>query len=526
MTIAHHAAYAANAAHPSLPSRPLLPPTIFPLLVTLLKLSQVTKRYPGVTALDEVDFALHAGTVHALVGENGAGKSTLLRIIGGATSPNAGGIRLRDESVTFRSPRDALGRGITVIHQEMALVPHLGADANVFLGMEHSSWGTLAKATMREQAGSALESLGFDRDPSTPVERLSVAQQQLVEIARALVRETDVIAFDEPTATLTPHEADHLFAQIDILRSNGVGVIFVSHRLDEVRRIADVVTVLRDGRQVRTGTAQSVTDAELIRAMVGRDVEYQRLNAAGPPEGKPFVEVRSLTRDPRFRDVSFEIRRGEIVGLAGLVGSGRTEVARALAGIDQWDCGQVVLNGSNYKPRSPREAIDRGVVYSSEDRKRDGLVMSMLVRENVTLPVLNRFSSRGVINRRDEAGAATEVAEDVELRPPNIERSVATLSGGNQQKVVFAKSMLANADVLLLDEPTRGVDVGAKVELHKQIRALADRGKAVLVISSELPEILALSDRVVVLRDGHVAGCLAADELSGETIMALAVAAA
>jgi len=494
--------------------------------VNVLELYGTTKRYPGVTALDAADFYLESGTVHALVGENGAGKSTLLRVIAGATRPDSGEIRVDDRPVAFHNPRDALRYGITVIYQELALVPHLGADANVFLGMEPSRWGILDLQRMRRLAGAALQSLGFDSDPSIPVRKLSVAQRQLVEIARALVRKTRVIALDEPTATLTPHETDHLFEQIRCLQSNGVGVVFVSHRLDEVRQIADSITVLRDGRVVWAGAKSQTTDRELIRAMVGREVEYQRLEPNRLPEERPCVSVRNLTRGSSYRAVSLDIRRGEIVGLAGLVGSGRTEVARAIAGIDTYDSGQMFLDGTPYTPKTPREAIDRGVVYFSEDRKGEGLILGMRVRENVTLPVIENFSRRGVIDRRKEAASASRMIDDVALRPPDIEREVSTLSGGNQQKVVFAKGLLADADVVLLDEPTRGVDVGAKVELHQLIRALADNGKAVLVISSELPEILALADRVIVLREGRVTGSLTGEEMTNEAIIALAVAAA
>ena len=405
-------------------------------------------------------------------------------------------------------------------------MPHLSAEANVFLGMESTSWGILDRSEMSRAAGSALKSLGFANDPDTAVERLSVAQQQLVEIARALVRNTTIIAFDEPTATLTQHETDHLFAQIELLKRNGVGVIFVSHRLDEVRQVADFVTVLRDGLLVQTGPTAETTDRELIRAMVGRDVEYQRQEAGRGPDEQPILEVRALTREPRYRNVSFELRRGEIVALAGLVGSGRTEVARAIAGIDRWDNGQMIFEGSPFTPQTPRQAIDRGVVYFSEDRKREGLILGMSVRENVTLPVLDRYSKRGVVRIGEESNSAQAAVAEVDLRPPDIERNARTLSGGNQQKVVFAKGLLADADVLLLDEPTRGVDVGAKIELHRQIRALADRGKAILVISSELPEVLALADRVVVLREGNVAGILDRKEKTSEAILALAVAAA
>lgn len=492
--------------------------------MSLLQLRGITKRYPGVTALDSIDFEVEPGSVHALIGENGAGKSTLLKVIAGATQPNEGAIVAEGERVTFNIPRDALRRGITVIYQELALVPQLGADANIFLGMEFARGGLLDRNLMRERAQAALATLGLDIDPGTPASRLSVAQQQLVELARALVRDARLIALDEPTATLTPHEVDHLFEQVARLKSQGVGIIFVSHRLDEVRRIADKVTVLRDGQHVWTGAAADKSDAELIRAMVGRSVEYERQPPGRSPEDAPLLEVRGLTREPRFRDISFQLRRGEILGLAGLVGAGRTEVARALGGVDRWDEGTLVLDGRSYQPRSPRDAIARGVVYFPEDRKRDGLVLGMLVRENVTMPVLGNVSRAGVVDRAAEAGLAQEAVTGVDLRPPEIERGVLTLSGGNQQKVVIAKGLLAHADVLLFDEPTRGVDVGAKVELHREIRALADEGKAVLVVSSELPEILAIADRVVVLCEGNQAGELSQGEMDAERIMTLAVA--
>ena len=491
----------------------------------LLALTAVTKRFPGVVALDAVDLTVLAGRVHALVGENGAGKSTLLKIVAGAERPDAGTVALDGTRVSFAAPRDALSAGITVMYQELSLVPQLGADANIFLGMEPGRHGLLDRRGSAARAREALRSLRAEFDPSIPAGELSVAEQQLVELARALARDARLIALDEPTAALSHVEADRLFGQIRGLCARGIAVVFVSHRLEEVRRVADEITVLRDGRRVFSGAAAEIDDAGLIRQMVGRDVEYARLGSARPGAGDPVLEVHALGRRGRFSDVTLTVRRGEIVGLAGLVGAGRTDVARCIAGADPVHAGTMSLHGAPYRPATPREAIARGVVYLPEDRKTQGLVLGMRVRENVTLATLASFSRRGVIRPRAEREAASRQTRAVELRPPEIEREAGTLSGGNQQKVVLAKWLLADADVLIFDEPTRGVDVAAKSELHQLIRGLADAGKAVLVISSELPEVLALADRIVVMREGRVAGELAAAGATAEGILALALPA-
>jgi len=492
----------------------------------VLALEDITKRYPGVTALDQARLALAAGRVHGLVGENGAGKSTLLRILAGAAQPDAGRILLDGAPVRFQTPRQALEAGITVIYQELALVPALGADANLFLGMEPGRRGVLDRPAMREAAREILGRLGLSLpDPSVAVQDLSVAQQQLVELGRALARRARVIALDEPTATLTPGEVAHLFTQVRHLKDGGSAIVFVSHRLDEIRELADDLTILRDGETVWTGPANALDDAEVIRRMVGRDVEYARQPAGRSPATAPTLAVRGLGRAPAFRNADFAVHAGEIVALAGLVGAGRTELARCLAGIDRPDTGTMALEGVPYTPRSPRQALAHGVVYLPEDRKRDGLVPGLRVRENVTLSVLARWSPGGVVREGPERTAAQAATAQVQLRPPDIEREARTLSGGNQQKVLIARALLADAKVLIVDEPTRGVDVAAKTELHRQIRALADEGRAILIISSELPEVLALADRVVVMREGRITGTLSAADATAERIMQLAVAA-
>jgi ribose transport system ATP-binding protein len=382
----------------------------------------------------------------------------------------------------------------------------------------------LDTAAERARAQAALASLGAGFEARTPVSALTVAQRQLVELARALVREARVIALDEPTAALSHRETAALFDRIRELRARGIAILLVTHRLEEVRAIADTATVLRDGRRIWSGAVAGVTDAGIIRHMVGRAVEMDRLRGGRPP-GDEVLRVRALAREPGFHDVSFAVRAGEIVALAGLVGAGRTEVARCIAGRDRPTGGSLTLRGVPFAPRSPADAIGHGVFYLPEERKTQGLVLGMSVRENATLATLARYCRAGVVRSRAEAAAARDAVDAVELRPPDLERAAGTLSGGNQQKVVLAKALLAGPDLLIVDEPTRGVDVGAKSEIHRRLRALADTGKAVLVISSELPEVLALADRIVVLCEGRVRGELDGSTARADDILSLALPA-
>jgi len=439
-------------------------------------------------------------------------------------APDAGTIAVAGARADLARPRDALELGITVIYQEFALVPELSASANILLGMEPGRRGLLDARTERERASEALAQLGADFDAATPVKLLTVAEKQLVELARAMVRDAKVIALDEPTAALSHRETARLFERVRAVRERGLGIVFVTHRLEEVRQIADRVTVLRDGRRIWTGGIGEVTDAQIIRHMVGRDVEMERVEGRAA-RGAVVLDVRSLTHEPAFRDVSLSVRAGEIVALAGLVGAGRTEVARCVAGADPFEGGSVTVAGAPLLARSPREAIARGVVYLPEDRKTQGLVLGMRVRENATLAVLRRLSRFGVVRGRLERERAQRQVDELELRPADIEREVQTLSGGNQQKVVMAKWLLADAAVLIVDEPTRGVDVGAKSEIHRRLRALADAGKALLVISSELPEVLALADRILVMGDGMLRGELDGRTATAEQVLALALPA-
>jgi ribose transport system ATP-binding protein len=492
-------------------------------VIPLIQARGICKAFPGVQALRAVDLELHGGEVLAVLGENGAGKSTLIKTLGGAHPPDAGTLLLDGHPVHLQSPVHAQRAGISVIYQEFNLIPALSARENIFLGREPRRCGWLRRETEVQQARALFARLGVDIDPDVPCRELSVAQQQLVEIAKALSLEARILVMDEPSASLTPPEVERLLAIIRDLRAQGLGVIYISHRLEEIFAIADRVLVLRDGQLVGVRLIHQVTRSELIEMMVGRTLAQEFPRRSVRP-GHERLVVQHLCRGRKVRDVAFAIRSGEVLGLTGLVGAGRTEVARCLFGADRADSGTIALDGRTLTIRQPRDAIRAGVALLTEDRKHQGLVLGLSVRENFGLPNLDRFSRLGVMGRTAERSAFARYVESLRIRIPHQEQLARNLSGGNQQKVVLAKWLERQCEVVLFDEPTRGIDVGAKFEVYQLINHLAAQGKAILMISSELPEILGMSDRVLVMRQGRVAGELAdMSRATQEDIMHLAV---
>ncbi|MET9042463.1 sugar ABC transporter ATP-binding protein [Streptomyces sp. NPDC004362] len=491
----------------------------------LLSMSGITKSFPGVRALDGVDLDVRAGEVHCLLGQNGAGKSTLIKVLAGAHQPDTGAIHWRGEPVTLRSPIAAMRLGIATIYQELDLVEHLSVAENVHLGHEPTSAGFVVRGkAARASTAALLRRLGHPEiDPGRLVGELSAAQQQIVSMARALSHDVRLIVMDEPSAALDPDEVDNLFRIVGDLTADDVAVVYISHRLEEIRRIGDRVTVLKDGRAVAGGLpAKSTPTREVVALMTGRNVEYvfpERLSSA--PTGAPVLQVRGLARDGEFAPLDLEIRPGEIVGLAGLVGSGRSEVLETIYGARRPTAGQVLVDGRPLRPGSVRAAVRAGLGLAPEERKAQALLMLESVTRNVSVSSLSRFSRGGWIDRRAELGAARASTRELSLRPDNPAVPVRTLSGGNQQKAVLARWLLRGCRVLLLDEPTRGVDVGARAELYAVVRRLADDGLAVLLVSSEVPEVLGLADRVLVLREGRVVHTAPARELDEHRVLDL-----
>jgi ribose transport system ATP-binding protein len=489
---------------------------------TLLSVRGLTKQYPSVLALAGVDFDLRAGEVHVLFGENGAGKSTLISILAGANHPTAGEILFRGERVYLESVHEARERGISAVFQEFSLVPQMTVEENLFLGAELTRGGLLDKRALHRQAQEIISRLGFPLKPGQTVQHLTRAEQQMVEIAKAFRSDLSVLILDEPTASLTNRETEQLFALIDQVKANGVGIIYITHRIQEIRRIGDRITVLRDGRYVSTEDAKTVSEEELVRLMTGRVISEIFPTIRSEP-GREMLRIEAVsTQRDTVLDASLEVHAGEVVGLAGLIGSGKSEIMRAVFGLETIRAGRITLKGEDVTRQSPHAMMERGFFYIPPDRRDEGLVMIRSCRENMSLPSLDQppFAlGRFMINRRGEARRATELAERMNLQPRRIERALDHFSGGNQQKVLLAKSLTRQVDVFALDEPTVGVDVATRASIYGFIRDLCEAGAAVVLISSDLPEILHLSHRAYVFYRGRIQTELAANEITEENLL-------
>ena len=474
----------------------------------LLRTEGISKQFPGVTALDQVSMEVHKGEVHALVGENGAGKSTLLKIVFGALHPDSGHVLLDGEVLDLSEPAEAIRLGISLIPQEVEVFNPLNVAENMCVGREPAGRlpGTIDWRRAEEDALSHLARVGLDVPPRMEAGKLSVAQKQLLVIARALSFNAKLLLMDEPTSSLTEHEIEHLFAIIQELRQSGVSMVYVSHKLAEVFALADRVTVLRDGRHIMTASISETNQSEVVNEMVGREVATEYPEKHPKPDLRPLLEVKGATRQGVFTDISLTVGAGEIVGLFGLVGSGRTEFARAVFGYDTLDSGEVRIKGTRARIKSPEEALKVELGLVPEDRKEHGIFGVRPVRENLSVCVLDRLATFGVVNGKKELDLARDIIYDLNVQTPSPEQVMANLSGGNQQKVILGRWLAADSEVLILDEPTRGIDVGSKAEIHTLVAELAQEGKGILYISSELPEILGISDRIIVFHEGRIVG--------------------
>ncbi|MFB0516470.1 MAG: sugar ABC transporter ATP-binding protein [Candidatus Neomarinimicrobiota bacterium] len=493
---------------------------------TVLEMRHIRKTFPGVVALDDVRFELERGEVHILLGENGAGKSTLVKILSGAYQKTGGQIILNGRETNIRSPRHAQELGIAIIYQEFNLVPQLSAGENIFLGREQIQIpGLINQREIFTSAQSILDDLGVEIDARKPVGELGVAQQQMVEVAKALSLDARVLIMDEPTSALTENEITELFSAIRQLKRKGVSIIYISHRLEELFEIGDRVTVLRDGKYVGTRDVSEVTKSELISMMVNRELKahFPKQKAV---TGEEVLRVSGLSRKGVLYDISFSVHRGEVLGVAGLLGSGRTELARSLFGAEKIDSGEIYIKGKRQRIKSPRRAINLGVGLLTEDRKSQGLIMILSAKDNICLPSVERLSRLGFVDIREESQVAAQYVRDLRIKTPSLHQQVMFLSGGNQQKVVISKWLCCQADILIFDEPTRGIDVGSKVEIYQLMNRLTAQGVAIIMISSELPEILGMSDRVMVMNQGRIAGEFSAREATQEKILHCALGGA
>ena len=490
----------------------------------ILRLENITKTFPGTLALDKVSFDLNVGEVHALVGENGAGKSTLIKIISGIHQPDFGEIYLNGKLVNLKNTFFAQQHGIAAIYQEPTIFPDLSVAENVFMGHQECSQITkrINWKKMYKDTEKLLESLGVNLNPRTKVRNLSAAEQQLVEIVKALSLNSQILIMDEPTSALTLNEVKDLFGIIKRLKSSGTSIIFISHRIEEIFEIADRVTVLRDGHYVGNNNISTVTVDELIRMMVGRTLS-DMFPKRFVERGEPILKVEALNKERQFYGVTFELHKGEILGFSGLIGAGRSELARAIFGLESPDSGKIFVNGEQVHIRNPRIAMKHGVVYLPEDRQHQGLILLMSITNNITLPILDQFAKMGLLDTGKEIRVAKKYADMLDVRASGLWKNVLELSGGNQQKVVLAKWLATNPRILILDEPTRGIDVGTKAAVHRFMSELVSQGIGIMMISSELPEILGMSDRIIVMCEGRITAEFTSKEVSQDKILSAAV---
>ncbi|MCR5288379.1 MAG: sugar ABC transporter ATP-binding protein [Treponema sp.] len=490
---------------------------------TIVKMEHISKTFPGVKALDNVRFELQSGEVMALLGENGAGKSTLVKILSGVYQRDSGSITIFGDELETVTPTVARQYGVAIIHQELNMCQHLTVAENIFLGREIiNRRGVLDNRLMNEQAKKVLESLSIELDPETLVGDLAVSKQQMVEIAKALSIDAKILIMDEPTSALTEKEIEELFRIIKSLKQKGVGIVYISHRLEELKHIVDRVTIMRDGQFITSGHFSDFTMDQIIAHMVGREIQEKFPHIPAQPTDV-IMEVRNLCAGNQVKNVSFTVRKGEILGIAGLMGAGRTETTRAIFGVDKKECGQIYLNGKEVQINCPSDAIKCGIVLAPEDRRKDGLCTKLPVRENIALPNLDFLADKfGIVNTKAEKKLVQQAVDNFSIKLPNAEVNAASLSGGNQQKVVVAKWLSRKSNVVIFDEPTRGIDVGAKVEIYQLMNQLKEKGIGVVYVSSELPEILGMSDRILVMCDGHITGELKREEASQEAILKLA----
>ncbi len=486
----------------------------------ILQVFNLTKSFSGIKALEGVHLNVRRGEVHAIMGENGAGKSTFMKILMGLLQADAGQVFFEGEELRHSSVHEALKRGISMIHQEILMVPELTVAQNIFLGRENALW--LKDHVNDQEAATLLARLGMKLNPRTKMKYLSVAEMQMVEIAKAISNNAKVIIMDEPTSAISDKEVDALFKIIRDLKAQGVAILYISHKMNEIYEITDTITVLRDGKYIGTKSTKDIDNKSLIAMMVGREIE-SLFPPALASKGEVLLEVKNLSSQGKFEDISFEVRAGEVLGLAGLMGAGRTEIARAIFGLDAFDRGEVWLKSQKVTIKSPQEAIKVGIGYVSEDRKGLGFIPGLSVKQNISLSSLRRHSKRGLLQSKSEEEIASRTISELKIKASSMEQKVRYLSGGNQQKVVIGKVLQASPEVVILDEPTRGIDIGAKSEIYKLIRELTTRGMAVVMISSELPEILGMSDRILVLSQGKQTALLPKEEASQETIMRYAM---